>query len=301
MCFTAGIMAQPANSEINKGNEAYRKGDYKTAIESYKNALRKDPANNTARFNLANALQRQNELNEANKNYDEVVKDASLNSLKDGLEMEKGWVELRKRTSMTLAAAVGYTGNTVKTFYTNGLTATNPNQVAYWMHLYQYGSNKLDAMANVFYGDQQGFVSRSVQNGNLSFVDQDGVLNAYSTPANQIITTFIVSPQSFNFVNGQLISTGVVTQPGTTLPGQISVPNAGVGTQPQLPGTSVGPTMPGSIDPTLVAPRLAPGRGVGQQTQVATPTLVPSTALPGATATTNTNGVQYIMVPVGRQ
>lgn len=95
MCFSAGIMAQPTNSEISKGNEAYRKGDHKTAIEAYKNALRKDPANNTARFNLANALQRQNELSEANKNYDEVVKDAPLSSLRSDANYNKALAYLK--------------------------------------------------------------------------------------------------------------------------------------------------------------------------------------------------------------
>lgn len=90
-------MAQPVNSTINKGNEAYRKADYKTAIEAYKNVLRKDPANNTARFNLANALQRQNELNEANKNYDEVVKDASLNSLRSDANYNKALAYLKAK------------------------------------------------------------------------------------------------------------------------------------------------------------------------------------------------------------
>lgn len=90
-------MAQPANSEINKGNVAYRKGDYKIAIEAYKNALRKDPANNTARFNLANALQRQNELSEANKNYDEVVKDAPLSSLRSDANYNKALAYLKEK------------------------------------------------------------------------------------------------------------------------------------------------------------------------------------------------------------
>ncbi|MFT4155220.1 tetratricopeptide repeat protein [Parafilimonas sp.] len=105
MCFAAGIMAQPANNGINKGNEAYRKGDYKTAVEAYKNALRKSPANNTARFNLANALQKQNELGEAGKNYDDVIKDASLNSLKSDANYNKALAYVKAKDLLKAIAA----------------------------------------------------------------------------------------------------------------------------------------------------------------------------------------------------
>ena len=88
-------MAQPANNYIQKGNEAYRKGDFNTAIEAYKNALRKDPANTTARFNLANAQQKQNEIKEANKNYDEVIEKASVNSIKAESNYNKGLAHLK--------------------------------------------------------------------------------------------------------------------------------------------------------------------------------------------------------------
>jgi len=76
------LFAQQVNNEIAKGNEAYKKGDYKTAIENYKNALRKAPENNTARFNLANALQKQNETEQSKKEYNEVIAKADINSLK---------------------------------------------------------------------------------------------------------------------------------------------------------------------------------------------------------------------------
>ncbi|MEP6684667.1 MAG: tetratricopeptide repeat protein, partial [Parafilimonas sp.] len=74
--------AQEVNNYIQKGNEAYHKGDFDAAVDNYKNALRKQPKNNTARFNLANALQRQNETKEAKKNYDEVLASTGINSLK---------------------------------------------------------------------------------------------------------------------------------------------------------------------------------------------------------------------------
>lgn len=64
----AGV-AQSAASIINKGNEAYRKGDYPSAISLYKDALRKEPGQQTARFNLANALQKQKEYAAAIEEY----------------------------------------------------------------------------------------------------------------------------------------------------------------------------------------------------------------------------------------
>ena len=76
------LFAQPANNYIQKGNDAYRKGDFDAAVENYKNALRKELENNTARFNLANALQKQNETKEAQKNYDAIIEHSDLNSLK---------------------------------------------------------------------------------------------------------------------------------------------------------------------------------------------------------------------------
>jgi tetratricopeptide (TPR) repeat protein len=76
------LFAQKANNDIEKGNESYKKEDYKTAIENYKDALRKEPANNTARFNLANALQKENQTLQSKRNYDEVIARADINSLK---------------------------------------------------------------------------------------------------------------------------------------------------------------------------------------------------------------------------
>lgn len=89
-------IAQAANNYIQKGNEAYKNGDFNAAINAYKDALRKDPANNTARFNLANAQQKQNELAAANKNYDEVIdKPEATASLKSESNYNKGLAYLK--------------------------------------------------------------------------------------------------------------------------------------------------------------------------------------------------------------
>ena len=89
--------AQPANNYIQRGNEAYHKGDYDRAIANYKNALRKDPGNNTARFNLANALQKRNETAESKKNYDEVIAKSDINSLRSGSQYNKALAYIKEK------------------------------------------------------------------------------------------------------------------------------------------------------------------------------------------------------------
>ncbi len=97
--------AQPANKYIEKGNEAYRKGDYGSAIEKYKEALRKDPSNNIARFNLANALQKKNEIKDANKNYDLVIKESGNNVLASQSNYNKGLAYIKEKDLLDAIAA----------------------------------------------------------------------------------------------------------------------------------------------------------------------------------------------------
>jgi Ca-activated chloride channel family protein len=90
-------IAQPVNNYIQKGNDAYHKGDFTAAIENYKNALRKEPENNTARFNLANALQKQNEIEESKKNYDEVIEKAGNTSIKAESQYNKALAYIKEK------------------------------------------------------------------------------------------------------------------------------------------------------------------------------------------------------------
>jgi Ca-activated chloride channel family protein len=57
--------AQPAEADIAKGNEAYRKQDYPKAEGHYRHALERLPSNPVARFNLGNALLKQDKAEEA--------------------------------------------------------------------------------------------------------------------------------------------------------------------------------------------------------------------------------------------
>lgn len=74
----ATVSAQKPENLIAKGNEAYKKQDYKTAANDYLKALQKDGKNEAARFNMANALQQQESYPDAAKMYDDL-----LNSTKD--------------------------------------------------------------------------------------------------------------------------------------------------------------------------------------------------------------------------
>jgi tetratricopeptide (TPR) repeat protein len=91
------VSAQPANNYIQKGNDAYHKGDFGRAIDDYKNALRKDPGNTAARFNLANALQKQNETEESKKNYDEIIAKADVNSLRSESQYNKALAYIKEK------------------------------------------------------------------------------------------------------------------------------------------------------------------------------------------------------------
>ncbi len=71
--FVSLLKAQEANSFVKEGNDAYRKADYNNAEALYKKALGKEPANNPAKFNLGNALHRQNNFAGAEKYYDEIA------------------------------------------------------------------------------------------------------------------------------------------------------------------------------------------------------------------------------------
>jgi len=103
--ITAIANTQPVNNSIQKGNDAYRNNDYKAAVENYKDALQKDHTNNIARFNLANALQKQNETGEAKKNYDEVIEESDVNSLRSGSNYNKGIAYLKEKDLLNAAAS----------------------------------------------------------------------------------------------------------------------------------------------------------------------------------------------------
>ena len=72
MSINLSSFAQAENESIKKGNDAYKKKDFETAITKYGEALQKNIANGAAQFNLANALYKADKKDEANSTYDKA-------------------------------------------------------------------------------------------------------------------------------------------------------------------------------------------------------------------------------------
>jgi Ca-activated chloride channel homolog len=66
MLLSEVALAQTVDKLLNKGNFYYQGGQYDAAEQQYRKALAADPTNETAQYNLANALQKQ-------KRYDEAI------------------------------------------------------------------------------------------------------------------------------------------------------------------------------------------------------------------------------------
>lgn len=67
------IFAQQADKLIQKGNEYYKKQEFGKAESEYNKAKESDPSNKNAKFNLGNALYKQNKQEEAIKQFDDVT------------------------------------------------------------------------------------------------------------------------------------------------------------------------------------------------------------------------------------
>lgn len=75
---------EQSRAHYNLGNAHYRNNDAKKAIESYKEALRKDPTNEKARYNLAYAMHQQNnDKNNDDKNKDDKNNDKNKDDKND--------------------------------------------------------------------------------------------------------------------------------------------------------------------------------------------------------------------------
>jgi tetratricopeptide (TPR) repeat protein len=78
--------AQTEKTEIKAGNEAYKKSNFPVAEQSYNNALKKNPANATAQFNLGNALYKADKKEAAIAAYEK-----SITQLKNPIEKSNAW------------------------------------------------------------------------------------------------------------------------------------------------------------------------------------------------------------------
>jgi Ca-activated chloride channel family protein len=67
------LLAQQADQLIQAGNELYKQQKYDQAETQYNNAVKKEPGNTTAKYNLANAMYRTGKQEEAIKKFDELT------------------------------------------------------------------------------------------------------------------------------------------------------------------------------------------------------------------------------------
>jgi Ca-activated chloride channel homolog len=88
--FTCNVFAQQANESIQLGNEYFRQGNYGAAEAQYRKALKLEPNNNTAKYNLANTMYKEGKLDEATRNFSAVAADSRDPLLKSKAHYNKG-------------------------------------------------------------------------------------------------------------------------------------------------------------------------------------------------------------------
>lgn len=67
-------------SEMQRGNNAYKKGNFASAMKSYQNVLNEDSTNAEAIFNKANATYQENMYSEAIEGYNTIINEPANNS-----------------------------------------------------------------------------------------------------------------------------------------------------------------------------------------------------------------------------
>lgn len=68
------LIAQPAQKYIRSGNSAYKNGHFKDAEIDYRKAQAKSPNSDKVKYNLGNALYKQNNFEEATEQYNQLTK-----------------------------------------------------------------------------------------------------------------------------------------------------------------------------------------------------------------------------------
>ncbi len=75
-CCHFNSYAQTGNQFIQKGNEAYKNKNYDSAIDNYKKAIEKNPTDETAQYNLGNALYKAGKNKEAQEAFNNAIKNS---------------------------------------------------------------------------------------------------------------------------------------------------------------------------------------------------------------------------------
>lgn len=92
LCFWAyaSTFAQVENAAIARGNKLYKEGQFEKAIEAYEQALKQNPENTIARYNLAAARFRSGKFEDAQKVYNEVLEKSNDDALKQKAAYNSG-------------------------------------------------------------------------------------------------------------------------------------------------------------------------------------------------------------------
>ncbi|HRO44621.1 tetratricopeptide repeat protein [Agriterribacter sp.] len=93
----APAFSQNINRLIGKGNEAYRLQQYDKAVAAYKEALKADPRNSVAAFNMGNALFKNESYEEAAGTFDKAAKLTDDKRLQSQLLYNKGVALTRQK------------------------------------------------------------------------------------------------------------------------------------------------------------------------------------------------------------
>lgn len=90
VCFnTVKTTAQTVHKLLRKGNATYKEGDYKAAEENYRKSL-EIQSNEKGRFNLGNAIFKQQRYGDAIKQYDDVISKTKDKAIKANAHYNKG-------------------------------------------------------------------------------------------------------------------------------------------------------------------------------------------------------------------
>ena len=84
--------SEQADKNIRAGNEFYKQQQFDKAATAYNKAIETDPGSGTAKFNLANALSKQNKPDEAVNVYSDVANKTAKDDLKEKAFYNKGAV-----------------------------------------------------------------------------------------------------------------------------------------------------------------------------------------------------------------
>jgi tetratricopeptide (TPR) repeat protein len=94
--ISLAAFSQNANNLIAKGNEYYKKNDLKSAEAEYNKALQADAKNTSAQFNYANTLHKEGRFADAEKQYDETIKNTSDNAILSKAHNNKGLAQIKQ-------------------------------------------------------------------------------------------------------------------------------------------------------------------------------------------------------------